>query len=42
MKGVVFHAISDIRIDNVPEPQIQEPIDAVVRLTISPLSLALA
>jgi len=25
----------DIRLDNVPEPKIQEPTDAVVRLTAS-------
>ena len=35
MKAVVFHAIGDIRIDDVPEPQIQEPTDAIVRLTSS-------
>jgi len=30
MKAVVFHGISDIRIDNVPEPRIQNPTDAIV------------
>jgi hypothetical protein len=29
MKAVVFHGIGDIRLDNVPEPKIQEPSDAV-------------
>jgi threonine dehydrogenase-like Zn-dependent dehydrogenase len=35
MKAVVFHGIGDIRLDNVPEPKIQEPTDAIVRLTTS-------
>ena len=35
MKAVVFHAIGDIRLDDVPEPTIQEPTDAIVRITSS-------
>jgi threonine dehydrogenase-like Zn-dependent dehydrogenase len=35
MKAVVFHAIGDIRLEDVREPKIQEPTDAVVRLTAS-------
>jgi len=35
MKAVVFHGVGDIRLDDVPEPQIQEPTDAIVRLTAS-------
>jgi hypothetical protein len=35
MKAVVFHAVGDIRLDDVPEPKIQEPTDAIVRLTAS-------
>ncbi len=35
MKAVVFHGIGDIRLDNVPEPKIQKPTDAIVRLTAS-------
>ena len=35
MKAVVFHGIGDIRIDDVPEPRLEEPSDAVVRLTSS-------
>ncbi|WP_261663443.1 alcohol dehydrogenase catalytic domain-containing protein [Deinococcus sp. Marseille-Q6407] len=35
MKAVVWHGIGDIRLDDVPEPQLQEPTDAVVRLTAS-------
>lgn len=35
MKAVVFHEVGDIRVDEVPEPQIQDPTDAVVRLTSS-------
>lgn len=33
MKAVVFHAVGDIRLDDVPDPKIQDPFDAVVRLT---------
>lgn len=35
MKAVVFHGIGDIRVDDVPEPSIQDPTDAIVRLTAS-------
>lgn len=35
MKAVVFHGVGDIRLDDVPEPKIQEPTDAIVRLTAS-------
>jgi threonine dehydrogenase-like Zn-dependent dehydrogenase len=35
MKAVVFHGVGDIRLDNVPEPTIQEPTDAIIRLTAS-------
>lgn len=35
MKAVVFHGIGDIRLDTVPEPKIEHPMDAIVRLTAS-------
>lgn len=35
MKAVVFHGIGDIRLDNVPEPKIKDPTDAIIRLTAS-------
>lgn len=35
MKAVVFHAIGDIRFEDVAEPEIQEPTDAIVRITAS-------
>src|SRR5690349_4011447 len=35
MKAVVSNGVGDIRVDNVPEPTIQQPTDAVVRLTTS-------
>src|SRR5947209_4513137 len=35
MKAVVFHDIGDIRIDDVDEPMLQDPADAIVRLTAS-------
>lgn len=33
MKAVVFHDVGDIRVDDVPDPEIREPTDAIVRLT---------
>jgi threonine dehydrogenase-like Zn-dependent dehydrogenase len=33
MKAVVFHGVGDIRLDDVPEPTLQEPTDAILRLT---------
>lgn len=33
MKAVVFRGIGDIRIENVPDPRIQQPTDAVIRIT---------
>ncbi len=35
MKAVVWHGVGDIRLDDVPEPQIEQPTDAIVRLTAS-------
>lgn len=35
MKAVVFHGIGDIRLEDVPEPELREPADAIVRLTAS-------
>ena len=35
MKAVVFHGIGDIRLEDVPEPTLREPTDAIVRLTAS-------
>ena len=35
MKAVVWHGIGDIRLDDVPEPKLKEPTDAIVRLTAS-------
>ena len=35
MKAVVFRGVGDIRLENVPEPEIQKPNDAIVRLTAS-------
>jgi threonine dehydrogenase-like Zn-dependent dehydrogenase len=33
MRASVFHAPGDVRVDNVPDSQIQAPTDAVVRVT---------
>ncbi len=35
MKAVVFHGVGDIRLDDVPEPTIEQPTDAIVRVTAS-------
>jgi threonine dehydrogenase-like Zn-dependent dehydrogenase len=35
MKAVVFHGVGDIRVDNVKDPALKEPTDAIVRLTAS-------
>ncbi|NAZ87217.1 alcohol dehydrogenase catalytic domain-containing protein, partial [Kineococcus indalonis] len=32
MRGVVMHAPGDVRVEDVPEPRIQKPTDAVIRL----------
>ena len=33
MKALTWHGKRDVRVDNVPDPTIQEPNDAVVRIT---------
>ncbi|MDP9481177.1 MAG: alcohol dehydrogenase catalytic domain-containing protein, partial [Actinomycetota bacterium] len=33
MKAVAWHGIEDVRVDNVPDPTIQESTDAIVRIT---------
>ncbi|WP_058545195.1 zinc-dependent alcohol dehydrogenase [Pseudomonas fluorescens] len=35
MKAIVFHGVGDIRLDEVPDPILQEPTDAIVRVTAS-------
>jgi threonine dehydrogenase-like Zn-dependent dehydrogenase len=35
MRAVVWHGIGDIRLDDVPEPKIQAPTDAIVKITTS-------
>ncbi|MFP4003777.1 MAG: zinc-dependent alcohol dehydrogenase [Alphaproteobacteria bacterium] len=35
MKAVVFHDIGDIRVEDVPKPKLQDPTDAIVRITAS-------
>jgi threonine dehydrogenase-like Zn-dependent dehydrogenase len=35
MKAVVWHGREDVRIDSVPDPGIQEPTDAIIRVTSS-------
>ena len=33
MKAVVFHGVGDIRLDDIEEPVIKEPTDAIIRIT---------
>lgn len=35
MKAVVFHDIGDIRLEDVPAPKLQDPHDAIVKITAS-------
>ena len=35
MKAVVWHDVGDIRLEDVPEPEIRDPYDAIVRITTS-------
>ncbi|MCP8466259.1 glutathione-dependent formaldehyde dehydrogenase [Pseudomonas sp. ZM23] len=35
MKAVVFHDVGNIRLEDVPEPELKHPNDAIVRLTAS-------
>jgi threonine dehydrogenase-like Zn-dependent dehydrogenase len=37
MKAAVWHGKRDVRVDDVPDPTIQEPTDAIVRITSSGL-----
>ena len=37
MKAVAWHGKRDVRVDNVPDPTIEEPTDAIVRVTSSGL-----
>ncbi len=33
MKAVAWHGVEDVRVDSVPDPRIEEPTDAIVRIT---------
>ncbi|NLF30137.1 MAG: alcohol dehydrogenase catalytic domain-containing protein [Planctomycetes bacterium] len=35
MKAIVYHGVDDIRLEDVPEPTIEQPHDAIVRITVS-------
>jgi len=35
MKALAWHGAHDVRVDTVPDPKIEEPTDAVVRVTSS-------
>jgi threonine dehydrogenase-like Zn-dependent dehydrogenase len=32
MRATVMYAAGDVRIENVPDPQIEEPTDAIIRV----------
>jgi threonine dehydrogenase-like Zn-dependent dehydrogenase len=33
MRALVWHGTGDVRVDNVPDPRIEQPTDAIVRIT---------
>src|SRR5215212_4751325 len=33
MKALTYHGKRDVRVDNVPDPTIEEPTDAIIRVT---------
>ena len=33
MKALCWHGTSDVRVDNVPDPKIADPTDAIIRVT---------
>ena len=33
MKALAWHGVHDVRVDNVPDPTIEEPTDAIIRVT---------
>ena len=33
MKAVTWHGKRDVRVDTVPDPRIEEPTDAIIRIT---------
>lgn len=35
MKGLTFHAVHDVRVEDVPEPIIEQPTDVLVRVTMA-------
>lgn len=35
MKAVVFRGVGDVALESVPEPKIQQPTDAIIRITAS-------
>lgn len=35
MRGLTFHGTQDVRVDDVPDPSIEQPTDAIVRVTMA-------
>jgi threonine dehydrogenase-like Zn-dependent dehydrogenase len=36
MKAVTWHGKRDVRVDEVPDPVIQEPTDAIIKILLKP------
>jgi threonine dehydrogenase-like Zn-dependent dehydrogenase len=35
MRALTYHGTRDVRVDEVPDPKIEEPTDAIIRVTSS-------
>ncbi|MDO5737312.1 MAG: IMP dehydrogenase, partial [Propionibacteriaceae bacterium] len=33
MRALTWHGIEDVRVEDVPDPRVEEPTDAIVRVT---------
>ena len=33
MRALCWHGINDVRVDTVPDPEIQEPTDVIIKIT---------
>ncbi len=33
MKALCWHGVNDVRVDNVPDPRIEDPRDAIIKIT---------
>jgi threonine dehydrogenase-like Zn-dependent dehydrogenase len=35
LRALTYHGTRDVRVDNLPDPKIEEPTDAIIRITSS-------